>query len=151
VEAGNQTGFPSGSVPPLLRAILELREVVNRLIDEQESRLLALEAESEPNVAPNPGPSPEPSPVPDPPDLAEEAAVAEPRPRRAGPPAPKPAPATPVQAPAAVHPAPDDPTSGVRPEDARRRLDALARRLDERLKHPGGSGPHEGSGRGGEG
>jgi hypothetical protein len=121
-----------------------MREAVLRLIDDQKSRLLSREAETEvadPPPAPRLSPQEPVGPAP----LSAEA-EGDSRPKRATTapgPAPREAPAVVVStAPAMPATGTDagtaDPTPGVRPEDARQRLDALARLLDKRLKQAAG-------------
>lgn len=131
---------------PLLRLISELRDQVDRLIDEQKGMIAALavsgederERERERAAPELPALASEPAAVP-------SLAVAEPppRPRRSPPPVafdridePSPTPPRPASTPSA-EPAP----ATARPEDPRERLDALAKHLDRKLKQPGGPAP----------
>src|SRR5262249_6528510 len=154
--AVNDEGPDSGPVAPLLLAIDEMREVVNRLIDEQKALLHGRDAGAAvhgPAAGPSPadpGPMASPTvlPVPAPaPVVAARAAVTgglTPRPRRAAAPSLKDAPAAaaiPAPAPTAAADggAAADAPGVARNGDPRRRLDALARLLDQRVKQSAGT------------
>jgi hypothetical protein len=130
---------------PLLRLISELRDQVDRLIDEQKGMIAALAVSLEderergvPELAAEPVVAP-------PLTVTATATVPEPAPRsrRPAPPAAferldeaSPTPPRPVST-SPAEPAP----AAVRSDDPRERLDALARHLDRKLKQPGGSAP----------
>jgi hypothetical protein len=122
---------------PLLRAIADLREQVDRLIDEQKGVVgaaLAAQEEEPPVVERLP-------PAPGPETLGTTAAAAPvSRARKPSTPAafdrvddPSPTPPRPVST--AQEPAPPPPA---RSDDPRERLDALAKHLDRKLRQAGG-------------
>ena len=107
---------------PLVMAIGQTRELVNRGIDALLAHVEGREAD-EPVPAARVKP---PTPVQADPPAPQSEAAADPPPKRQ---APRPT------RPAAEEPAPPESPTSTRPEDTRLRLDALAKRLDERLKH----------------
>ncbi len=129
---------------PLLRAIADLRDELNRLIDEQVASVGALEARAlEPSLAPAPvsAPAPVHSDFPGDryavaPATAANGGKTGKRPQRTSPAGDLPTTPPPDPAPA---PAPPSSESA---GDPRLRLDALAKRLDGRLKR-GNGGPGE--------
>jgi hypothetical protein len=114
---------PAGSDQPLMWAIFEMREVVTRQIEEFKATLASREV---PVEAPEPVTLVAAEPIAAP-------AEAELRPRRtAGRPV--------VREPAPDAPAATEEPPPARPEDARQRLDALARLLDKRVRQSHGTG-----------
>lgn len=142
-----------GNSDPLLRAIAELREQFDRLIDEQQRALetWASELEAEQIVVARPAVTEEPTPAPLPP-TQESVAIRDPEaerlaPRRVAEPAPRtrrptptvpsptadPTVASPDVAPAATR----ESRSGARSDDPRERLSALAKHFDRKLRRSG--------------
>ena len=128
---------------PLLRAIGELRDQVERLIDDQKAAVLGFAGAFEPEpVAADRGVALAAEPVASPQFLAPEPVLA-PAPKSKRPPAPlsfdrvdepSSVPPRPSSAPAT----PAEPAPGGRAEDPRERLDALAKHLDRKLRQAGG-------------
>jgi len=114
---GNEAEAQGSSGNALLRAILEMREAVTRHVEEFRSLLLTREGPAE----------------------VVETAVAPPPPAflEAEPPTPAPAPVKPP-APVVSVTVDEIPAAG-RPEDARQRLEALARLLDKRARQSSSS------------
>ena len=146
---GIENGPGTNLEHPLLWAIVELRETVNRLVEDQKALVLSLPSEASGAV---------PAPV-----LAQDAPVSAPAARattvppaaggaegrRRKSPTPRPAQAAPasvkgeavVSRPTSLDSITDPPAG--KPQDPRQRLDALAKLLDKRLKQtvePGSRG-----------
>ncbi len=120
-----------GRSHPLLWAIVEFREQIDRLIEEQKALVLSRAAEP---VAPEPAP-PKPEPI-----VPEAPTAPEPVPRAArafSASAPRTRPVdNPPQSVPVVEPAELSTPEPARPDDARQRLDALAAKLlDRHRKH----------------
>jgi hypothetical protein len=132
---GQPTSTEAERSHPLLGAITDLRDALDRLIEEQKSLVLRYGTELTAAVPPISSPSlvalpeiePEPPPT-----------------RKSAPSGSRPRPAAPSRAPFVepVEPVANEPA---RPEDARQRLDALAAKLlDRRLRQTSAdSSPHQ--------
>jgi hypothetical protein len=155
----------SQSEQPLLGAILELRKAVVRLVEEQKARVLSRaetrDLGASASVPNDPAPAAdEPRPQPVPVTVAADEPHLPPTPRRR---VPEPLRSAPIEiaaepvvvtagavksSAAQADPQTNDEAGadGVsRPEDARQRLDALARLLDKRAKHTSGRPPEPGA------
>jgi hypothetical protein len=128
----------TGSGNALLWAIMEAREAISGQIEEFRTLLMSRDAAVEVEAAPPAAPGLVTVAVSEPP------AVVEPRPRRApSPPEPR-ATTAPVEGLAGGPPSPGDEPPAPAParsEDARQRLDALARLLDKRARQSSGDAP----------
>jgi hypothetical protein len=151
---GQETTPETERSHPLLWAIVEFREALDRLVEEQRALVLNRGVDTAAPDAPPPGIAvgvatlpPQPAPVAVPPVPVPASATvastpeAEPSARKFNPPGPRPRPTeSPTPQPALVPAAePAAPlalaAAASRPEDPRQRLDALAKLLDRRAKN----------------